>query len=968
MAAFALLATVLFVRVMLADRAATLADAQGDVANAAALLAEHADRTLRVAELTAARVADLVAEHGTEALRDGRAAELVAADAAAPEVGSIWVLDATGRIVASSLLRQPPRVDVSDRDYVRVLLDGEADTISALMRSRPDGLWFFGWARAVRVDGRLVGIVKAALHAEDFAGIGQRLGLGPGAEVTLQRRDGTVLMQWPLPATEPVPRGIPRDTAEGVGEERGPDGAERLVAWRAAPTMPVIAQASVSCDEVLEPFKARLFRGSVLFVLGMAVAGWLAVAGLAAERREGEARWAAEERGTALETLLRERLGLLASLQEREARLRLAQGAGGLGLWDLDIASGHLALDGEVFEAWGLPPSQGTGRHATTGRSVLRAIHPADRRRVMAAVALSWRSGVPLDTAFRIGTGEAERWIGVRAEPRGHLRPTERLLGIALDVTTRHQAQQALQDAKLGLEQRVAERTGALAQANARLREGEARFRGLFNATFQFIGLLSPDGTVLEANAAMLRLGGARAVDVTGLPYWAAPWWPDEPAVQGLLRGAVADGAAGRFVRRETEMRDASGHRLTVDFSVTPVRDEDGLVSLLVAEARDISALKAAQALLHEAQKMDTLGQLTGGVAHDFNNLLMAVLGNLALARKRAAPHGPELMRHLDAATQAAERGATLTQRLLAFARRQDLKPTAVDLRGLLVGLDPLLRRSAGPLVSVEVSAPEGLPPAHVDPLALELALVNLAVNARDAMPEGGQLSVRAVLVEGPGAAGLAEGRWLTIAVSDTGTGMDEATLSRAVEPFFTTKGPGHGTGLGLSMVHGLAAQSGGRLVLDSARGRGTTATIWLPASSLVPAPAAAPRWDVPAETGRGLVLVVDDEALVLESTAAMLQELGYEPLPAESGEAALALLRAQPGIVAVLTDHAMPGMTGLVLAERIRAERPGLPVILATGHAGAWADAPGAPPRLMKPYGLGDLATALRGVLAKAA
>ncbi|WP_270938499.1 ATP-binding protein, partial [Falsiroseomonas oryzae] len=535
-------------------------------------------------------------------------------------------------------------------------------------------------------------------------------------------------------------------------------------------------------------------------------------------------------------------------------------------------------------------------------------------------------------------------------------------------VTTERRAQQALEEARAGLERRVAERTGALAEANARLREGEARFRGLFNATFQFIALLSPDGTLLEANAAMLRLGRAPASQVIGRPYWSAPWWPDDAATQALLRDAVAEGAAGRFARRETGMRDAEGQPLVVDFSVTPVRDEDGLVSLLVAEARDVSALKAAQALLHEAQKMDTLGQLTGGVAHDFNNLLMAVLGNLAIARKRAETSAPDLLRHLDNATQAADRGATLTQRLLAFARRQDLKPMPVDLRDLLLGLDGLLRRSAGPLVALEIDAPEGLPPAQVDPHALELALVNLAVNARDAMREGGQLSVRIALVEGELPGRLTAGRWLTIAVADSGEGMDEATLARAVEPFFTTKGPGQGTGLGLSMVHGLAAQSGGALVLDSAPGEGTTATLWLPVSGMAAVPAPAdPRAVVPSQ-GQGAVLVVDDEPLVLESTAAMLEELGYEPVRVDSAEAALAMLDERQDVAAVLTDHAMPGMTGAALAARLRTERPGLPVILATGYASAGNDDAGALPRLLKPYGLGQLSEALREAMSRAA
>jgi nitrogen-specific signal transduction histidine kinase/CheY-like chemotaxis protein len=404
-----------------------------------------------------------------------------------------------------------------------------------------------------------------------------------------------------------------------------------------------------------------------------------------------------------------------------------------------------------------------------------------------------------------------------------------------------------------------------------------------------------------------------------------------------------------------------------VDFSVTPVPGEDGIVSLLVAEARDVSALKSAQALLLEAQKMDTLGQLTGGVAHDFNNLLMAVLGNLAIARKRAEARAPELLRQLDAAVQAAERGATLTQRLLAFARRQDLKPRAVDLRGLLTGVDALLRRSAGPLVTLEMTAPEGLPPALVDPHALELALVNLTVNARDAMPKGGCVQVRLALVEGTAPGRLPAGRWLTVSVSDTGSGMDEATLARAVEPFFTTKGPGQGTGLGLSMVHGLAAQSGGALILESTPGKGTRATLWLPVSAQAPEDA-APAVPEATSQGRGAVLVVDDEPLVLESTAAMLEELGYEPVQADSGEAALHLLDTRGDVAAVVTDHAMPGMTGAALAEVLRRDHPGLPVILATGYAGGGQDESEAMPRLSKPYGLPQLSAALRDAMKRAA
>jgi PAS domain S-box-containing protein len=988
LAAFALLATGLFVAATLADRAATLEQGRTDAHNTAALLAEQVDRALRLADVTTARAAELAAQHGIEALRGARWPDLVALDSGTPEIGTLAVLDAAGRLVVTSVRRDPPPVDASDRKFFRALEADASDYLSGLRRAPLTGLWSFSWSRAIRAEGRFAGAVLASLHAEDFARLARQLELGPEATLKLVRQDGLVLMHWPMPPGAPALTLPTRAALSGEVEEIGPDGVARLVAWRAARTTPVIAVAALSRAHVLAPFQHRLQRNALLFALSLGLAGGLGLTALRAERREAAARRAAEERGAALAGALAERLNLLASLQDGRARLRMARQAGGIGLWELDLDHGRLALTGEVFGAWGPPADDGRDFPSIPTRAALRGIHPADRGALLDALGMAMARGVPLVAEFRLAGAAPDRWIGVRAEPQAGA--ARRLLGIALDVTPARRAQQALEDARAELEQRVVERTSALAEANGRLRAGEARFRGLFNATFQFIGLLAPDGTVLEANAAMLRLIGLPAEAVIGRCYRIAPWWPDDAATRALVHEALAEAAAGRFARREAAMRDGSGRLVAVDFSVTPVFDEQGAVALLVAEARDISALKATQALLHEAQKMDTLGQLTGGVAHDFNNLLMAVLGNLAVARRRAEEHGErrrvdehgeqrhaaeaatprDLLRHIDAATQAAERGAVLTQRLLAFARRQDLKPQAVDLRALLLGVEALLRRSAGPLVTLEIATPEGLPAAQADPHALELALVNLAVNARDAMPEGGRLAYRLGVAEGEAPAQLAPGRWLTIAVTDTGAGMDGATLARAVEPFFTTKGPGRGTGLGLSMVHGLAAQSGGALVLRSAPGQGTTATLWLPVATarpMVVASAAAPAV-APAQTGRGAVLVVDDEPLVLESTAAMLEELGYGTVCAESAEAALAMLDARPDVVAVLTDHAMPGMTGTALAARLRAERPGLPVILASGYAGAWSAEPDAPPRLAKPYSLAQLSAALSGAVAQAA
>jgi PAS domain S-box-containing protein len=464
-------------------------------------------------------------------------------------------------------------------------------------------------------------------------------------------------------------------------------------------------------------------------------------------------------------------------------------------------------------------------------------------------------------------------------------------------------------------------------------------------------------------------MGFARE-EAVGRPFAAEHWWP-EAAERARVAEAIAAAARGEPQRYQTTASGA-GAVVAVDFSLRPVRDAAGRVELLVAEGHDVTELKAAEARLHEAQKTEMLGQLTGGVAHDFNNLLMAVLGNLALLRKRL-PEDPRLLRLVDGAQQGAERGAALTQRLLAFARRQELRPEPVDLAALVRGVAPLLERSAGPGVRVTLDLPEGLAPALADANQLELALLNLVVNARDAMPGGGEIRISAEARTAPAAdapAALPAGAYLVLAVRDAGQGMDAATLSRATEPFFTTKGPGRGSGLGLSMVQGLAAQSGGGLALRSRPGQGTEAAIWLPRSAepvrevraAPPAPPAPAPVATPARAG-SLVLVVDDDPLVAAGTVMMLEDLGYRTAGAASGDAALRRLAEAPAIDLVVTDHAMPGMTGLELAERLRRERPGLPVVLATGYADL-AGGPAWLPRLDKPYRQEELAATVARML----
>ena len=360
---------------------------------------------------------------------------------------------------------------------------------------------------------------------------------------------------------------------------------------------------------------------------------------------------------------------------------------------------------------------------------------------------------------------------------------------------------------------------------------------------------------------------------------------------------------------------------------------------------------------LRQLQKLESIGQLTGGVAHDFNNLLTAVLGNLELLRKRL-PHDPATERLLDGATQGAQRGAALTQRLLAFARRQALQPRPTDLAELVRGLADLLHRSLGPAIEIAFDLPAGLPPASADPNQIELALLNLAVNARDAMPDGGTLTISLSLEQAPAARDLAAGRYVRLCVSDTGCGMDPQTLNRAIEPFFSTKEVGKGTGLGLSMIHGLALQLKGALRLLSDVGRGTRAELWLPVAhgaAVATAPDAQPEADVSKR--RLTLLFVDDDFLISLSTAALLEDLGHDVIKASSGPAALDVLNSGKPIDLLITDYAMPGMTGVQLAEAARKLRPDLPILLATGYADLPARAKIELPRLSKPYQQNQLA-----------
>ena len=373
---------------------------------------------------------------------------------------------------------------------------------------------------------------------------------------------------------------------------------------------------------------------------------------------------------------------------------------------------------------------------------------------------------------------------------------------------------------------------------------------------------------------------------------------------------------------------------------------------------------EAALGQLYESQKLETIGQLTGGVAHDFNNLLSVILGSLSLLKKRLPPD-PRATRLIEGAIQGAERGATLTKRLLAFARRQELKLEAIELQTLIPDMVDFLRQSVGPSIEIVVDIADDVAPIIIDANQFELALMNLAVNARDAMPKGGLLTIaarNATTDRSKLPISIPQGEYVRLTVADTGEGMDEATRAKAMEPFFTTKGIGKGTGLGLSMVHGLTAQSGGAMDIASEVGKGTVITLWLPRASGADV-VRSPMPEVVVETAPRpalRILLVDDDVLVSMNTANMLIDLGHDVLEAHSGVHALRMLESEGAFDAVITDYAMPGMNGLELATRITTGNPRMLVILATGYAELPTESSFAFPRLSKPYTQEQLAEAL--------
>ena len=652
----------------------------------------------------------------------------------------------------------------------------------------------------------------------------------------------------------------------------------------------------------------------------------------------------------------RRAIGLAADVTERrriEERLQMATEAAGLGIFDVNLVTLDMQWDSRQRKLWGVAPDA-----VITDEMFQAGVHPDDRPIMQEAVgrALDPKGDGLYRAEFRIRPldGGAGRWIAAMGQAHFEGSRAVRLIGTVQDITERKAAE------------------AAVAQS-------EARFRALANTLPALIFIADAERRTSWVNDSFVSFSGLPSGQLVGRG-WMRTVHPDDMA--RAREGTAASWRRGRPYVAETRFRRADGSYRWHLVRGQPITDDEGQVLQWVGAGIDIQELvearealaasrtlveeanaelearvaertaelrqanarlaaeierrEAAQAALVQAQKLEAVGQLTSGIAHDFNNVIAAIAGGFSVIERRTQdPRLIEVARH---GAKAAERGGLLVKQLLAFARQQVLAPQACDLPSLLREAEPLIARSLGPGIELAIACPEDLGEVRIDPVQLEAALINLAVNAHDAMEGGGRLSIEA-RPSGAGEPGrpleLGAEAAVAISISDTGSGIHPDLLPRVVEPFFTTKAPGRGTGLGLAMVHGFVHQSGGALRIQSREGEGTVVTLYLPRAGerLPEAPPVALPDVLPLVAG-ARVLLVDDDSAVRGVTAAQLSDLGFAVVEAGSAEEALIQLEAHPDLDAVLSDVVMPGPDGVALAAAIRERRPDLPILLMTGHA----------------------------------
>lgn len=632
-----------------------------------------------------------------------------------------------------------------------------------------------------------------------------------------------------------------------------------------------------------------------------------------------------------------------------EEQLRLATEVGEIGQWDVDAFTGAMFWPPRVKAMFGISPDV-----PVTLNDFYFGVHPEDQVKTRAAyeAASDPHLRALYDVEYRtVGKEDGIiRWVA--AKGRGLFNADGvcfRVIGTAIDITSRKAAEIRLRELNERLEQDVTEKT--------------AERNRVWEMSRDLFAIMGFDGQLKAINPAWEKTLGRDIATLLALPFRDHVHPDDHAAVEALMERLCSGETVERF---EDRVRHADGSWRWISWTLVPDGDLFYAVGRDVTQEKEaVEELERAQEALRQSQKMEAMGQLTGGVAHDFNNLLTPIVGSLDLLQRKGVGNERE-QRLIAGAIMSAERARTLVQRLLAFARRQPLQPVAVDVGLLVAGMAELLSSTTGPQVRVVVEVADDLPPAQADPNQLEMALLNLGVNARDAMPEGGTLRITATGASVRTMGGtLKRGHYIKLSVADTGMGMDEATLVRSVEPFFSTKGIGKGTGLGLSMAHGLAAQLGGALTIQSKEGVGTNVELWLPISETsvgIDEVSTNPAFE---DKASGVALLVDDEEVVRASTADMLEEFGYAVHEADCGEAALRLIAEGLAPDLLVTDHLMPGMTGVDLARTLRESLPHLPVLIVSGYAeveGISIDLP----RLAKPFRRAELASSIAAIFSE--
>jgi PAS domain S-box-containing protein len=636
-----------------------------------------------------------------------------------------------------------------------------------------------------------------------------------------------------------------------------------------------------------------------------------------------------------------------AGLRVNEERLELAREGANLGIWDWDVVNKTLTWSDHQWYLHGLTPDPTGPSHEVWQN----AMHPADRRRTLRELTAALRhSNRPYMTEYSVvkPDGSIRRLMGRGQTIRNAQGRVVRMVGINMDVTARYHAEMA-RDRLITV-----------------LETERSRLVEIFDALPIGVGIVDTTGRVVLGNVAMKRLNGPFIPSKNKLPV--GEWIgldangnqvpPEDYPVQRALQLGEAT-----LPGREFLFRDANGAETWYRVASIPLRRQGGQIQEVLGIFQDIDAEKrlldiqqqinisleqrvqqevaarqAAQQRAAHAERMQALGQIAGGIAHDFNNVLQAVSGGATLIENR--PLDVERVLHIARMIQdAANRGASITSRLLTFARRGVLRAENVDVAALLTDMAEVLDHTLGGSVVCVVDAAGDLPPLFADRGQLETVLVNLAANARDAMETGGTLTLVAradsVAVAQTHPAGLAPGHYVRIEVADTGIGMNRGVLARVTEPFFTTKAPGKGTGLGLAMAKGFMEQSGGGLSIDSAVGHGTRINLWLPRGTKIPRPVPERIASDGANVTRISVLLVDDDPIVRDVMVQSLQDAGYAVLSADSGTAAMSLLGEEGRIDILVSDLTMPEMNGLALIRSAQALRPNLPAVLLTGYAG---------------------------------